>query len=272
MPQARSPLVRLARSLSARVTNLAMKVPHVRNAYFPLWRTHPFDREFGIETSGMLSTDKIHHDRQLSGLISPYIGSQPSIVRKALCALGTYDDYAFVDFGCGKGRAVVVATEFPFRSVTGVELSTSLAATAQANATKMAAQFPSRPAANIVAANVCDFPLPPGKVVCFNYHAFGPEILAQVIAKFETALAGDTPQMFVIYYNPIQFGLFDASPAFRRFYAERIPYDESEIGFGPDRDDVVVIWQSVRGATLAQHQGADRKILVTEDEKVQFAD
>jgi SAM-dependent methyltransferase len=177
--------------------------------------------------------------------------------------LGTYEDYTFIDYGCGKGRAVVVATEFPFQSVAGIELSATLAATARLNAAKIASQFPDRPSVKIVGANVCDFPLPGGKLACFNYHAFGPELLAQIIRKFEAALAGDTSHMFFIYYNPVHFELFDASPAFRRFYAQQIAYDESEIGFGPDEDDAVVIWQSVRGAIPKQHEGADRRIIIT---------
>ena len=78
--------------------------------------------------------------------------------------------------------------------------------------------------------------------------------------------------MFFIYYNPVHFELFDASPAFRRFWAQQIPYDESEIGFGPDGDDAIVIWQSLRGAIPTQHQGADRKIILTAPGRAQLAD
>jgi hypothetical protein len=109
-------------------------------------------------------------------------------------------------------------------------------------------------------------------IACFNYHAFGPEIVAGIIRKFETALANHIPHMFFIYYNPVHFELFDASPAFRRFWAQQIPYDKSEIGFGPDGDDAIVIWQSVRGAIPAQHPGADRKIILTAPERAQLAD
>lgn len=246
------------------VKKFMMKMPVIRRIYSPLWGTHPFDKEFGIETSGILSTEDIHPDKQLTALISPYIGSQPSIVRRGLSALGTYGDYTFIDYGCGKGRPIVVAGEFPFQSVTGIELSPNLAATARLNIAKVARRFPERQGVTIVCADVCDFPLPPDKLACFNYHAFGPEIVARIIKKFETALAGDTPHMFLIYYNPVHFELFDASPAFRRFYAQQIPYDKSEIGFGPDEDDAVVIWQSARGAIPTQHQGADRKIIITE--------
>jgi SAM-dependent methyltransferase len=274
MAVAKSGFRKMARKLLSipGIKSLLRRIPGFRKIYSPLWGIHPFDKELGIETSGIVSAEDIHPDKHLASLIGPYIGSQPSIVRKGLSALGAYEDYTFIDYGCGKGRVVVVAGEFPFQEVVGVELSAALAATARANAAKVALQFPDRPRINIIEANVSAFPLPPRMIACFNYHAFGPEIVAGIIRKFETALANHIRHMFFIYYNPVHFELFDASPAFRRFWAQQIPYDKSEIGFGPDGDDAIVIWQSVRGAIPAQHPGADRKIILTAPERAQLAD
>ena len=239
-------------------------IPVVQKVYAPAQRTHPIDRIYGIDTSGVVPVEKLHPDPNLQSLIIPYAGSQPSIVRRALSTLGSIGDYAFIDLGCGKGRVTTVASEFPFLEVIGVELSAALAATARANAAAVARRFPSRPQVTITAANVVNFPLPAGKLVCFNYHAFGPELMAQIMARFEAALASrELPHMFFVYYNPVHSEVLDASPAFARFYVEQIPYDHSEIGFGPDRDDVVAIWQSIHGSTPTPHQGTDRKIIVT---------
>jgi SAM-dependent methyltransferase len=237
-------------------------IPVIQKIYAPSQRTHPIDRIYGISTSGVVPVEEIHPDPSLRSLIIAYAGSQPSIVRRGVSALGDLRDYAFVDLGCGKGRVTTVASEFPFREVTGVELSAALTATARANAATVARRFPDRPKVTIAEANVVNFPLPAGKLVFFNYHAFGPELIAQIVARFEAALAcGELPHMFFVYYNPVHPQAFDDSPALARFYVEQIPYDKSEIGFGPDRDDVVAVWQSVRGSTLSPHQGADRKII-----------
>jgi SAM-dependent methyltransferase len=238
-------------------------IPVIQKLYAPSQRTHPIDRIYGIDTSGVVPVEKLHPDPNLQSLIIAYAGSQPSIVRRGLSVLGDIRDYAFVDLGCGKGRVTTVAGEFPFHEVIGVELSTALAATARANAATVALRFPDRPQVTIAAANVVNFPLPAGKLVCFNYHAFGPELIAQIVARFEAALAsGELPHMFFVYYNPVHSEAFDASPAFARFYVEQIPYDHSEIGFGPDRDDVVAIWQSVHGSAPTPHQGTNRKIFL----------
>lgn len=249
--------------LTPAVKNVLETVPVVRRVY-PSWhRTHPIDRLYGIDTGGIVPVEKIHPDRSLQAKIIPYLGSQPSIVRRAVSALGDTRDYVFVDLGCGKGRATAVASEFPFRAVTGIELSSALAATARANAAAIAHQFPDRAKVTIAEANVIDYPLPAGPTVFFNYHAFGAEIIGKVLARCEAALAlGQLPHMFFVYYNPVHSELFDASPAFARFYVEQIPYDKTEIGFGPECDDVVAVWQSVHGSLPTPHKGTDRKIIL----------
>ena len=59
-----------------------------------------------------------------------YEGIAPKTLRKALAALGPLDGYTFVDLGSGMGRAVLVASEFPFRRIVGVEIAPELHAIA----------------------------------------------------------------------------------------------------------------------------------------------
>lgn len=264
MASVRSRLKRTVRAIFyiPAVKKFLETIPIIRNGYAPAQRTHPIDKIYGIDTSGVVQVENIHPDQNLQSQIIAYVGSQPSIVRRGLSALGDSRDYVFVDLGCGKGRATTVASEFPFRAVMGVELSAALAAMARANADTIARQFPERPKVTIAEANVVDFPLPAPRLVLFNYHAFGAELIAKILAKCEAALAsGELQHMFFVYYNPVHAEAFDASPALARFYVEQIPYDQSEIGFGPDQNDIVAIWQSVRGSVPTPHKGADRKII-----------
>ena len=239
-----------------------LKIPVIRGIY-PRWeRTHPIDAYYGIDTSGVVRIEELCSDKNLLPLINPYAGSQPSIARAGLAALGNVEGYAFIDLGCGKGRVTAIASEFPFREAMGVELSARLADIARANAATIARRFPDRPRIKITEANVADFPLPPGKLVFFNYHAFGSALVAQMVKKIEAALGAGAPHVFFVYYNPVHAEYLDASPAFTRYYAERIPYDKSELGFGPDKEDTVVIWQSVRGSLPVPHKQVDRKIVI----------
>lgn len=249
------------------------RIPVVRGLY-PSWeRTHPFDLQYGIDTSGYLPVEKIHRDKDLVAKINPYGGSQPGIVRKALAALGDVKDYALTDIGCGKGRVTVVASEFPFKEVLGVELSAQLAKVAHENAEKVISSFKNRPPIKILQGNALEFPLPKGNLVVFMYHSFQKELTVQMVKRLEAALAAGTEHLFVVYYNPVFGEVFDASPAFTRWFASTLPYDASEIGYGPDVDDSVVIWQSVGGARRTPHARAEREIVtVTPNWRVRLSD
>jgi hypothetical protein len=101
-------------------------------------------------------------------------------------------------------------------------LSAALVATARVNAAAIARQFPDRPKVTIAEANVVHFPLPASRAVLFNYHAFGAELMAKIVARCEATLASaELPHLFFIYYNPVHAEAFDASPAFERFYLEQ---------------------------------------------------
>jgi hypothetical protein len=77
----------------------------------------------------------------------------------------------------------------------------------------------------------------------------------------ESSLTSETTHLFVVYYNPVFANLLDTSPAFTRWYAETFPYESSEVGYGPDEDDTVIVWQSLRGARPTPHERVDREVI-----------
>src|SRR5687768_7586014 len=119
---------------SPRVRPLLERVPGVRRIYAGWQRSHPYDVADGVDPSGYVPAAECARDGILPEQISPYGGSQPSIVRTALASLPDLESYAFVDVGCGKGRPLLVASEFAFQRIVGVELAPHLAKIARANA------------------------------------------------------------------------------------------------------------------------------------------
>ena len=243
-----------------RVRRSIERVPVVRRHYTGWLRTHPIDRLYGVDSSGIVPVEKLGVDPRVARHMSPYAGSQPSIVRRAIATLPDLEEHCFIDLGCGKGRPLVVASEFPFRRIVGVELAQDLVAVAHRNAAEIRRRFPARPPIEVVADDATRFPLPDGKVVLFIYHSFDAQFLFRVVAAAEVTLAGSLQHLFVVYYNPIWGAVLDRSPALQRWYAATLPYDSAELGFGPDREDSVVIWQSVRGAYPIRHPDCGRQI------------
>jgi SAM-dependent methyltransferase len=238
-------------------------IPFVRRIYNGWAKTHPFDVAHGTDTSGYVAVAGITDDQSLQQKINAYAASQPTIVRKALSKLADPREYTFVDLGCGKGRAAVVASEFPFSRIIGVELSAQLAKIAQDNVAKVISRFPGRAPMTIVEGNALEHPLPQGKVVLFLCHSFGRELVAELLRIIDRNLhSGAIEHLVFVYYNPVHGDLLDASKNLTRMYADVVPYDESEIGYGPDLEDTVVIWQSARGPQHKPAPRADRQIII----------
>jgi SAM-dependent methyltransferase len=256
------PLLYLVLS-NASVKRCLETIPYIGKILPPHHRTHPVDRQYGTDTSGVVPVKMITSDKTLLSRINPYGGSQPSIIRRAITALGKTEDYDFIDLGCGKGRAIIVASEFQFRSISGIELSSDLAKIARRNIEIVERCFPMRPPAVAIEGNAITFPFPESKLVLFFCHSFGEELLLQLIKKLESSLSSGNGPVFFIYYNPVHGNVLDASPVFTRWYADTLQYDESELGFGPDTEDSIVIWKSVDGAGATPHPHAERPIIIT---------
>lgn len=207
-------------------------------------RLHPFDAMHGTDTSGFVPIADLDHPEAACADAIPYAGSQPGIIRAALHALPRLDSFAFVDLGCGKGRPLLVASEFPFRDIVGVELSAPLVGIARHNADLIAQRFPQRTPIRIVLGDATRFRLPAGNLVIFMYNPFGEAAVAKVAAAVNAAIDANPDRVvYVVYYNPVAGHRFDASPLLRRHLAATFPYGADELGYGPDADDPVVIWQ-----------------------------
>jgi SAM-dependent methyltransferase len=229
-----------------RVMRVLRRMPGASSLYGYGWdRQHPFDRVNGTDTSGVveLHTIRAHTDHPAMAHAGIYAGSQPSVIRRALDALPPLSGATFIDFGCGKGRPLLVAAERPFKEVVGVDLSSELAAVARSNASIVQSRFPGRAPIRVVVGDAASFALPSGDLVLFFYNPFGAPIFETVLAALERALEGERRAIYVIYYNPVHGRLFDASPAFRRRWGAMLPAARDERGYGADGDDAVMIWQ-----------------------------
>ena len=84
-----------------------------------------YDRTFGVDTDGefddrtYLSDLDIPSANWIHGV--DYIPIHPERLAGILSSLPlNHEDFVFVDFGSGKGRALLVASQFPFRRIAGV--------------------------------------------------------------------------------------------------------------------------------------------------------
>ena len=236
-----------------RVRSIVQRVPIAGRVYAGYRRKHPFDREFGTDTGGFKAAgteEAGEGGTEPSGLF--YIGSQPSIVRTVLSLIPHPEQKHLIDIGCGKGRVLLCAGQMPFRSITGIEIDADLVRVAQRN---LATMHPSGSEKRIHAVHqdVGEYQWPPGDIVVFNYHSLGKPLLEAVVSRLrEREMKGGST--YFIYYNPVWADVLDGESWLTRWYAETLPYSRSEIGYGTDVDDAVVIWSSDGVDTLSDQR------------------
>lgn len=110
----------------------------------------------------------------------------------------------FLDLGAGKGRAIfLAAAQYPFKRVTGVELSQELSAVARANIAQVRDQLLCRDV-EIVTSDVLDYRIPDDVTVVFLYNPFCGYIFTSVIEDLLDSVDRQPRRMRVIYLNPTE--------------------------------------------------------------------
>jgi hypothetical protein len=177
-----------------------------------------FDRRFCVETGRDLDPG------WMAAIASPnwvhgrgYEGAAIASVRNALLGLAiAYGDYTFIDYGSGKGRALFLAAELPFRRIVGVEYSPQLHEVALRNVVSY--RNPSRQCHDVATllGDAVAFEIPREPIVFFFHHPFDEPIFRQVVARMEDSYQAHPRHMIVIYYDAKCESLFEQSPIFRK--------------------------------------------------------
>ena len=166
-------------------------------------REAEFDQAYGVDTAGIVSLDTIDE------VVGPnrdegntYEGVDPVLLRERIAALGIdFPQYTFIDLGCGKGRALLIAAQFPFRQVRGVEFAPALHAIAEKN---IAVYRGPRRCCDVRAdlADAAEYPVPDGPLVVFLYNPFGGAVMDRVLANLTRSHREQPRDIWVIYWNP----------------------------------------------------------------------
>ena len=155
---------------------------------------HPFDLAHAADTSGHIPGEALATGSPADLYNTAYYAISPSTLRQAFAAL-PFDpaDFTFVDLGCGKGRALLLAAHQGFRSVVGLEIAPQLAAIACANAD-------SHPTIEVRTQDAAEVTLPDGPLLVFLYHPFLAPLLRRVLKNL-LAQQRSRP-LYILFANP----------------------------------------------------------------------
>ena len=100
-----------------------------------------------------------------------------------------HEDFTFVDYGCGKGRTLLLASEWRFREIVGVEFSSALCGVAERNVRAFAQCNEQHHNIRIECIDARDYELPSGPMVLYFYNPFDAAILSIVLENLARSLS-----------------------------------------------------------------------------------
>jgi SAM-dependent methyltransferase len=153
-----------------------------------------FDRAHAVKTSGRVWRWRYDVPWASRKTAVSYQPVDPDIFARAVRHLPPETrDGLFLDLGCGKGRALLLARESGFKRIVGVEFSRALAKVARKNVKGLGE-------VTVMDEDATKYEFEKmGHVTIFMYNPFGPEILERVVENLRSK--GVTG--FVVYVKPM---------------------------------------------------------------------
>jgi hypothetical protein len=167
-------------------------------------RIDAFDARHGTDTGRHLSLEALRVSGQDVPALWRYFPTLEAPFRRMLAALPIrFEDHAFIDLGSGKGRALLLASERPFRRIFGVELSPRLHRVAQRNIEIYRSPQQRCRAFELLCMDAAHFSPPPIPAVFYFFQPFPRETMAAVLDRMRTSLRARQRELAIVYLNPL---------------------------------------------------------------------
>ena len=174
-------------------------------------RCRVFDWRHGVRTCGAVTLggltitgDSIEHGHF-------YLGSHPKFLFQVIGGLNIeYRQYVLVDLGSGKGRVLLVASEFPFMEVLGVEFARELHEVARENIRRYRSASQKCKRVQSLHADATAFEFPVSPLVIFMANPFGPGGLVPVLRNLQKSLDAHPRDIILVYEAPFHGHLVES--------------------------------------------------------------
>jgi len=180
------------------------------SASFKKKELHEFDLKYGTDTSGIIEPGALDiPDDQVSHAVR-YQTALVDVFLDILCSLPiSYQEFLFIDMGSGKGRALLLATQYPFKGIIGVELSENLHRIASSNIQIYRDEMQQCHKIQSVCENAEKFQIPNEKLVLYFYNPFDDHVMRLVFSNIEDSIRRHFRDIYIAYLKPIHRGVFD---------------------------------------------------------------
>jgi SAM-dependent methyltransferase len=209
---------------------------------------HPFDRQYGVDTSELIAAEDLSSGKEKDLYNAGYFGVAPSVLRQILDRLQLdFEEYTFIDLGSGKGRALLIASEYPFRAIVGVELSPKLHAIAVDNIARCRGLAQRCRDVRSIEGDATEFVFPSGPLVIYLWNPFEAPVFGNVLVNLEGALRREQRPVFLVYVQPDLESMLEGTRFWQKIWREELPMSEEDYAAHafPPRVEICSVFRSV---------------------------
>ncbi len=162
-----------------------------------------YDIKNKTDTTGSVPAAGLDIPDDLTTHVTGFQSVNEHYLRRVLEEVGFPDGSVFVDIGCGKGKALLIAAEYPFiRKVVGVELAESLCRVSEANIEIARARLGFDKPAEVIHGDAVAIDYSGGENIFFLNNPFDAEFMKIFIDKMEESARRQPRKIWMLYGNP----------------------------------------------------------------------
>jgi hypothetical protein len=143
----------------------------------------------------------------------PYFATEPWLFQQIMRALAlgiqqsavsqgdvaALQDFTFIDLGSGKGRALLMAAQYGFKKIVGVEFMPELHRAAQENIAKYASERQQCRQIESICMDARDFQFPPWPLVLYLFNPFSESTFIHVLDNLRRSLEQSARPIYIAY-------------------------------------------------------------------------
>ena len=181
----------------------------------------------GVDTSRIVLNSELDADQEHLEHGEYYAAASYSVLYR-LCRQVDFDRFgrSFIDFGCGRGRAMAVAGQLGFRPLIGVEYSLSLCESARRNLARL--NLSEETIIEVLHLDAREYQVPSDAQVFYFFNPFDAVIMRGVIDNILDSVDGAPRDVCVIYVNSVCLDSF-LDAGFEIAYSEDVAGEPSHI-------------------------------------------
>src|SRR4051812_27000389 len=166
------------------------------------------EKKYKLNTAGF--------DRVVASTAYSYMPSNYILLEELFTELNKYShNGTFLDLGCGKGRAMMVAAHYNFKKIMGVELEKEYCNAIADSIPNIEKELSCK--IDVICTDAGEYKIPNDVQTIFFYNPFKETVMEKVVQNLMESIINYNRPVFVIYLNPL-FSSYFINAGFVKIY------------------------------------------------------